>query len=250
MSDNVQFYEQDIKNLIRTKKHMFKDDNITSDIKDIKIFNEKVICQGKCRTDCLVLDRNGTVMGIEIKTERDSTQRLNKQLQYYSLVCEYVYVMCHDKHVPKVEQIIKRYGHKHVGIMSYINFKGKPMVGKYKQATPSPHRSPYHTLNILWKANLLVMLKQIRDPHTYRTRYSYNADGRYSGGEGNFSQTTQSKRMKKYSIINQIIKYLGVENTYKLFTRVVIYGYNNRWEVIEEDFFNTVKNGVKNINEK
>ncbi|AKC02561.1 hypothetical protein [Staphylococcus phage IME-SA2] len=66
-NDVVKFYEKDIKDLIRTKKHMFKDDEITSDINDIRIFNEKVICQGKCRTDCLVLDRNGTVMGIEIK---------------------------------------------------------------------------------------------------------------------------------------------------------------------------------------
>lgn len=246
----AQFYEQDIKDLIRTKQHMFKDDEITSDIKDIKIFNEKVICQGKCRTDCLVLDRNGTVMGIEIKTERDSTQRLNKQLEYYSQVCKYVYVMCHDKHVPKVEQILKRYGHNHVGIISYINFKGQPTAGKYKQATPSPTRSPYHTLNILWKKNLLIILKMVRDPITYKTGYNYNSGGRYSGGGGNFSGTTQTKRMKKYSVINQIIKYLGIENTYKLFTRVVIYGYSSRWEVIEEDFFKTVKNGIENINEK
>ena len=158
--------------------------------------------------------------------------------------------MCHDKHVPKVEQILKRYKHTHVGIMSYINFKGKPVVGKYKDATPSPHRSPYHTMNILWKTNLMTILRLIRDPHTYRTGYSYNASGRYSGGEGNFSQTTQSKRMKKPAIINQIIRYVGVDNTYKLFTRGVIYGYNNRWEVIEEDFFNTMKNGVRVINEQ
>ncbi|MDU5634673.1 MAG: hypothetical protein E6021_12865, partial [Staphylococcus epidermidis] len=139
--------------------------------------------------------------------------------------------------------------HHHVGIISYINVKGKPIVGKYKKATISPHRSPYHTLNILWKHNLLIMLKQIRDPFTFRSGYNYNKNGRYTGGAGNFSQTTQSKRMKKFSVINQIIKYLGEENTYKLFTRVVIYGYNDRWKVIEEDFFNVVKNGVESIRE-
>lgn len=249
MSNEVKFYEQDIKDLIKEKQHLFYSDGITSNPEDIRIFNEKVICQGKCRTDCLVLDRNGTVMGIEIKTERDSTQRLNKQLFYYSQVCKYVYVMCHDKHVPKVEQILKRYKHHHVGIISYINFKGKPLVGKYKEATVSPHRSPYHTLNILWKKVLLTMLKQIRDPFTYRSRYNYNASGRYSGGAGNFSGTTQSSNMRKYSIINQIIKYLGEENSYKLFTRVVIYGYSDRWKIIEEDFFNVIKNGIETINE-
>ena len=246
-----QFYEQDIKDIILEKKHLFREDGITSSNDDIRIFNEKVICQGKCRTDCLVLDGNGTVMGIEIKTERDSTQRLNKQLKYYSLVCKYVYVMCHDNHVPKVEQLLKRYKHNHVGIISYINFKGKPTVGKYKKATPSPTRSPYHTLNILWKRVLLVMLKYIRDPFTYHTGYNYGASGRYSqgGGQG-LSLTTQSKRMNKPSIINQIINYIGAENTYKLFTRTVIHGYTNRWKIIEGDFFNTIKNGVKSLNGK
>ncbi|WRW34642.1 hypothetical protein CF5_0154 [Staphylococcus phage CF5] len=251
MSEEIKkFYEKDIKDLIRTKRHMFKDDEITSDIKDIRIFNEKVICQGKCRTDCLILDRNGTVMGIEIKTERDSTQRLNKQLHYYSLVCKYVYVMCHDKHVPKVEQILKRYKHHHVGIMSYINFKGKPMVGKYKEAKPSPTRSPYHTMNILWKKNLLTILNLIRDPFTYRSGYNYNKNGRFSTSSGDTSHLTHTLKMKKPAIINQIIHYVGIDNTYKLFTRGVIYGYNDRWVVVEEEFFKTMKHGVRVINEE
>ncbi|UVD42355.1 hypothetical protein [Staphylococcus phage vB_SauM-V1SA19] len=245
MSEITKFYEQDIKDLIRTKRHMFKDDEITSNIQDIRIFNEKAICQGKCRTDCLILDRNGTVMGIEIKTERDSTQRLNKQLYYYSLVCKYVYVMCHDKHVPKVEQILKRYKHHHVGIMSYINFKGSPVVGKYKEATPSPLRSPYHTLNILWKQHLMTILKQLRDYNTYLTGYNYRENGKNNNNEGSYTEGTQRMRMKKSAIINQVIHYLGVENSYKIFTRGVIYGYSNRWQILEDDFFKVIQNGVR-----
>lgn len=250
MSEQNRFYEADIKELVRSKKHIFADDEITSADEDIRIFNEKVICQGKCRTDVLILDRNGTVLGIEIKTERDSTQRLNSQLHYYSQVCKYVYVMCHDKHVEKTEKILKRYKHNHVGIISYVEFKGAPILGKYKKATPSPFRSPYHTLNILWKQTLLIMLKHIRDPITFISGVNYNKGGRYSGGGGNFSGTTQTRRMKKFSIINQIIKYLGEDNTYKLFTRVVIYGYNNKWQILEEGFFDVVKNGVRTLNER
>ncbi|AAX92338.1 hypothetical protein TwortDSMZ_164 [Staphylococcus phage Twort] len=242
------FYEQDIKDLIRTKKHLFHKDEITSNIDDIKIFNEKVICQGKCRTDCLVLDRNGTVMGIEIKTERDSTQRLNKQLYYYSLVCKYVYVFCHDKHVPKVEKILKEHKHDHVGIISYINFRGKPTVGKYKQATPSPFRSPYHTLNILWKYSLLTMLRIIRDyTKYYNKKVTFNKNGHQNELA---TKSTQSYRMKKPAIINQIIGFIGVEKTYQLFCRVVIYGYSDRWKLIDETFFDVVKNGVIGIYEE
>ena len=96
------FYEADIKKAVLKERHLFYDDGITSDIDDIRIYNEKAIAQGKCIMDCFVLDKNGHTLGMEIKTERDSTQRLNKQMFYYSQVCSYVYVLCHDKHLPKV----------------------------------------------------------------------------------------------------------------------------------------------------
>ena len=44
-------------------------------------------------------------------------------------------------------------------------------------------------------------------------------------------------------------RYLGEENSYKLFTRVVIYGYTDRWKIIEEDFFNVIQNGIETLSE-
>ena len=66
MSSEVRFYEKDIKDLIKTKQHLFYDDDIISDVKDIAIFNEKVICQNTTLiTDtCHSIDRlfiTGTV---------------------------------------------------------------------------------------------------------------------------------------------------------------------------------------------
>lgn len=236
------FYEQEIKDAVLKERHLFYEDGITSDNEDIRVYNEKAIAQGKCIMDCFVLDRNGNTLGIEIKTERDSTQRLNKQLFYYSQVCSYVYVMCHDKHLPKVEKIIKDHNHKHVGILSYIDFKGTVMVGKYRKASLSPYRTPYHCLNILWKNILVILLRYIRDPITFRTGYNYNAGGNQSGGDGHFNNLAFSKkRNTKPQIINGIISYIGRENAYKLFTRCVIYGYTNRWHIVEEAFFKALR---------
>lgn len=245
------FYEQEVKDAVLKERHLFYEDEITSDQEDIRIYNEKAIAQGKCIMDCFVLDRNGTTLGIEIKTEMDSTQRLNKQLFYYSQVCKYVYVMCHDKHLPKVEKIIKDHKHTHVGILSYIDFKGELLVGKYKRATPSPHRTPYHCLNILWKMILVTMLRYIRDPFTFRSGYNFNAGGDKSGGSGHFNNLAFSKkRNTKPQIINGIISYIGRENSYKLFTRCVIYGYTNRWKIVEEDFFKALDTEMGGIIEK
>lgn len=244
---NKRYYEQEVKDAILKERHLFFEDEITSDIEDIRIFNEKAIAQGKCIMDCFILDRNGTTLGIEIKTERDSTARLNKQLEYYSQVCKYVYVMCHDKHLKKVEKILKDHKHTHVGILSYIDFKGTLLVGKYKRATPSPKRNPYHCFNILWKTVLIRIMRYIRDPITYKTGYNVNKAG-HTSGEGHYNNLAFSqKRNTKPQIIRGLISYLGTENSYKLFTRVVIYGYNNRWQILEDNFFKALKNETSDL---
>ncbi|MCC9083788.1 sce7726 family protein [Enterococcus faecium] len=81
--------------------------------------------RGNTICDCLIFTEKRGVIGIEIKTERDSTKRLNKQLKDYEKVCDFVYVLCHDTHVPKVEQILNRYNHRHVGILAYTEFMVK-----------------------------------------------------------------------------------------------------------------------------
>lgn len=244
------FYEADIKKAVLKERHLFYDDGITSDIEDVRIYNEKAIAQGKCIMDCFVLDKNGHTLGMEIKTERDSTQRLNKQMFYYSQVCSYVYVLCHDKHLPKVEKILKDHNHNHVGILSYIEFKGEVMIGKYKQATYSPHRNPYHCLNILWKNVLLILMRYVRDPVTFRTGYNINAQG-HSSGEGHVNNLAFSrKRNTKPQIINGLLSYLGWNNAYKLFTRTVIYGYNDRWKIVEDNFFKALNTEMGDILDK
>ncbi|BCK59851.1 hypothetical protein [Staphylococcus phage vB_SauH_DELF3] len=244
MSEFTKFYEQDIQELITTERHRVKDDEISCNIQDIRIFNENAICQGKCRTDCLILNNDGTVMHIEIKKEPDSTTRLNKHVRMYSLFCKYVYVVCHDHSIDKVEIVIKRCLPNHVGNISYISFEGEPINGKYKQAMPSPIRSPYHPLNMIWKQHLMKRIKQLRDYNTYLTGYNYREAGKNNTNEGSYTEGLQRERMKKSAIKNQVIHYLGAQTYYSIFTRGVRYGYSNRWHVLEDDFFKVIQNGV------
>lgn len=216
------FYEKDIQDLILQKEH------VLGELGQSSIIFEKAISCGSTIADCLVFTEEKGVIGIEIKTERDSTKRLNKQLENYSKVCDYVYVMCHDIQVPEVERIMKRYKHNHVGILAYTKFMDEPVLGVYKQAVKSPHKSMYHTLNILWKQEILTLLGTFRYP-VRRLEEEMGANTQTlqtrSSGMGVANMTPFSRNMRKPELINTFIRRVGYEEANKIFCDIFI---NNR----------------------
>ncbi len=166
MQKEDRFRESDVKIAILDNKRIF------GDIGESALVFEKAIMRGKTIMDAMICTQKRGVIGVEIKTERDTTARLNRQLKDYERVCDYVYVVCHDTHVAKVEQIIKRYKHAHVGIISYIKFQDTPTIGMYKEASKSPYKSAYHMLDVLWKQELLNYLSAWALP-SYRVAEAY-----------------------------------------------------------------------------
>ena len=71
--------------------------------------------------------KNNIFYGFEIKSEKDNTKRLFKQLTAYVTFFQIVYVVTHEKHLDKVLDIINTYKHLNkVGIIkvdSNLNFK-------------------------------------------------------------------------------------------------------------------------------
>ena len=49
---------------------------------------------------------NGSSYAYEIKTELDNTLRLEKQIQDYEKIFEFIYVVCHSKHLKEVRRIV------------------------------------------------------------------------------------------------------------------------------------------------
>nr|DAL59744.1 MAG TPA_asm: hypothetical protein [Caudoviricetes sp.] len=58
---------------------------------------------------------NGSSYAYEIKTELDNTLRLEKQIQDYEKIFEFIYVVCHLKHLKEVKNIVP----KKVGIITF-----------------------------------------------------------------------------------------------------------------------------------
>lgn len=205
------YKEEDIKRLILEKEHIF------GDIGRSALIFEKGIMRTQKQTsntivDCMLFTEKKGIIGIEIKTERDSTRRLNKQLRDYSLVCDYVYVLCHDNHVAKVEEIIRRYQHRHVGIIAYSDFMDEPVLGIYREASISPVKSINKAMDMIHKHSIVKMLGTFKDPNRRMADEmaikTYSTPGR-SGGAGYYSLSGYSNNMPKALLISTLIKKLG-----------------------------------------
>lgn len=236
MTDN-RLKEEDIVQLIKGKEAMF------GEIGQSALIFEKAIMQGKTIMDCMICTEGRGVIGIEIKTERDSTQRLNKQIENYSYVCDYVYVMCHDKHVEKVEAILKRKQYLHVGIIAYVQVGTEPWVGIYKEATISPMKDVYHTLNILWRRELSDLLGTFKHPairveQAFPEEKSLSFNNR-SGGVGHITSTPLvGRNSRKPNLIHAVISRLGPKEANKVFCDIMIQGRNHLEKAITIEHFN------------
>ena len=216
-----QSYEADIKELMLDKEHMF------GDIGDsVVLFEKAMSTQGqkvkKVIADMLIFTEHKGIIGAEMKTFHDSTQRLLRQLRSYTVTCDYTYVICHDNHVPEVERILKRHKFHHVGIIAYREFQGKPLPGVYMEALKSPTKSTFHALNMLWKVELLRLLSTLKKPHEVAMREQGRFDDVDILKTDSKYLNSFTKKMKKSQIISEIIAWLGEEEANKVLCQVFI----------------------------
>jgi hypothetical protein len=87
---------------------------------------------GQCRADVVVL--NGTSTVYEIKSERDSLSKLERQVMAYRDVFAAVYVIAAENHVPAVERAVPR----DVGIMK---LSPRHQISSVREAINHPGRT-------------------------------------------------------------------------------------------------------------
>jgi hypothetical protein len=230
MSDK--FYERDIKDVILKKRHLFLP-RVQEEINKSVVIFEKHIHVGRTVTDTLMFTHQRGMIGVEIKTEYDSTTRLKKQLDSYSLVCDYVYVVCHDNHLEKVEQIIKKNGFHHVGIILYTVYKAEVTMGTYREASRSPKKNVRMAYQILWKPEIAKILgsfkRQMRTLEEKGMNVDYgrgtkNDNNKRTGSsQGLYSRSNVSMRyLSKTQMIDMIVNQLGEEEANNVLCRMFI----------------------------
>lgn len=101
---------------------------------------------------------NGKSIAYEIKTELDSLEKLEKQLNDYSKVFEYIYVIIHPHHLEKVKKIVPQ----HCGIITYNLVDNSCKFTFRKKAEKNKNICTSEQLKTMTKKELDWVLKQFK----------------------------------------------------------------------------------------
>lgn len=211
-------YEQDI-------QLAFMDElQLLPDLGEYVVLREKGFVMNNSRADLLIFSDKQGIIGIEIKTEADSTSRLKSQMDNYDIVCDYVYVLCHEKHVEKVEKTLRKNHKPYVGILSYIEFRGLMIVGEHRKAYRSPKKSVHMAWQMVWKADILKVLYRLIDGQSlmllqgkvgWENNNPYRGKANQNAGESGISMVYN----RKGDLIHMIRNWLGDDNANNLLCR-------------------------------
>lgn len=101
---------------------------------------------------------NGESIAYEIKTEIDTLDRLEKQIQDYFKVFEKVYIVTCDKHLHKVVDSVPQ----KCGIIKYRNYQGKYVFHYYRKAIKNLDIDKYAQINNLSSKDLMWILRKLK----------------------------------------------------------------------------------------
>lgn len=152
MKDQEMLYDADMREII------FETFENTGE--RLRIFEELVI--GKSRADALVV-KEDSVIGIEIKSDKDSLVRLKTQVKNYERFCDRCYLATGIHYIDKVEEVIP----PHWGV--YVISKDEEEnlhIEMYREAGPIAGERPKNKLknqmNLLWRTELIKIVKSYK----------------------------------------------------------------------------------------
>lgn len=148
----MKVYDKDIRKMLVSKFLTIKD--FASD-PTTKLIYEMDICFGYSRVDMAIV--NGKMHGYEIKSERDTLERLPSQVESYNKIFDTITLVVADNHLDKVNDIIPEFW----GIYSVNKDKEKAHLVRRRQAKKNPNIDVFSLSQLLWKEELLDFLSLI-----------------------------------------------------------------------------------------
>lgn len=122
-----------------------------------RMFEEKVI--GRSRADVFMLTEHQFI-GLEIKSDADTYQRLERQVRDYDQYFDANYVVSGKSHQQHIEEHIP----KHWGILVVREEGGKAEIEEMRSALENPKKKCLLQLSLLWKRELFRLLDQNQLP--------------------------------------------------------------------------------------
>jgi hypothetical protein len=127
-------------------------DRLHSHDANTRVVEEMGVWSGSVRIDLAVI--NGELSGFEIKSDRDTLQRLPQQAELYSCVFDRVVLVVGSKHAPRAIGAVPDWW----GVT--IAFEQRDRIGlepvRFGEINPSP--DAYLVAKLLWKEEALAVL--------------------------------------------------------------------------------------------
>lgn len=145
-------YDSDIRKVLYPE--FLKEKKFIKNPKETIIIDEFSSSYSSARIDISVL--NGSLHGYEIKSERDTLERLPKQVEYYTKIFEYITIVTTEKYIKKVIEIIPEF----FGIFLIENKKGILKLKKIRNSKKNKNIDYFELAKLLWKEELKEILKE------------------------------------------------------------------------------------------
>jgi hypothetical protein len=121
---------------------------------DTIVVEELGVFQGACRIDLAIV--NGALTGLEIKSERDTLDRLPTQSQAYGRVFDAVTLVASERHLRHVKTIVPRWW----GIDVASPSEDSVVIETVRRARSNPKVDPYAVAQLLWRDEALELLTE------------------------------------------------------------------------------------------
>lgn len=121
---------------------------------DTKIIDEMGLNLGSSIIDIAVV--NGNMLGYEIKSDRDTLNRLNSQIEQYNKVFDYLNIVTSKKYAP----IISDYVPEWWGIIEVEEAKNQVVIHQHRLSKINNDVNPYSLLQLLWKDELIEIIEK------------------------------------------------------------------------------------------
>lgn len=152
--------DRDIRTVLRDQLH--KEYGHDS---DTRILDELGVCQGSVRIDMAVV--NGSLNGYEIKSERDTLERLPQQCAHYSKVFDHITVVVGPSYFPAIREKVPDWWGV---VVAQPSEDGTPILVQKRKPKKNPELHPYSIAQLLWRDEALAVLEEFGMADGFRTK--------------------------------------------------------------------------------
>ena len=121
---------------------------------DTIIIEELGLCQGEARIDLALV--NGFIHGYEIKSERDTLERLPSQIEIYCRTLDTVTIVASSRHLENSKKVVPLWW----GIAEAKEINDRIKILHFRSPRSNPHIEPDAIVQLLWRDEALKVLRK------------------------------------------------------------------------------------------